>query len=64
MNLSFSKRFPIRDKGSLQFRWEVFNVTNHANLALPVNSLDTPNRATITQAQPARVMQIALKYSF
>jgi len=48
----------------LQFRWEVFNVLNHTNLGVPVDTINTPNAATITTAGMARQMQVGVRYSF
>jgi hypothetical protein len=64
MNLSLSKRFRFREHGDMQFRWEGFNVLNHTNFKLPTVNVDVANRATITAAQPARVMQLGLRYQF
>src|SRR5262249_2513846 len=35
LNLAASRRFRFGERATLQFRWEVFNATNHANLQLP-----------------------------
>ena len=63
-NLSLLKRFPIRDRSYLQFRWEVFNATNHTNFRLPENNANAPNAATIVEAGSARTMQVALRFVF
>lgn len=64
VNLSLLKRFPIRDRSYLQFRWEVFNAINHTNFRLPERFVDAPNAATIIEAGSARTMQIALRFVF
>jgi hypothetical protein len=64
LNLGLMKRFEIRDKGSLQFRWELFNATNRTNFEYPVKNVNAANAATIQSAGDARVMQFALKYQF
>ncbi|MFB3826182.1 MAG: TonB-dependent receptor domain-containing protein [Bryobacteraceae bacterium] len=64
VNLSMMKKFRVRERDHLQFRWEVFNVVNHANLELPVNDVDLKNAGTIVRADPARIMQFGLKYVF
>jgi hypothetical protein len=56
MNLSLSKKFYIGERKWLQFRWEAFNLTNHANVGQPVDSVDT--------ATAARVMQFGLRVQF
>ena len=38
---SLSKAFRFRDRVSLEFRWEVFNVINRQNLALPNTQTDS-----------------------
>ena len=53
-----------REKWSSQFRWEVFNVLNHPNFHLPVNAVNAPNAATITAADPGRLMQFGLRVMF
>lgn len=64
INLSTSRRFRLTERASIQFRWEAFNVTNHANFKLPNLSVDLVNAATITSAQPARIMQAGLRLEF
>jgi len=38
-DFSVSKNFPLRDRLNLQFRAEFFNIFNHPNFALPLNSI-------------------------
>ena len=64
LNTSLSRRFHVREAGSLQFRWELFNVSNHTNFRMPNVYVNAPNGATITQANPARQMQVAVRYQF
>jgi hypothetical protein len=64
VNLGLTRRFRIRETGDLNFRFEAFNVLNRTNFYLPVNFVDQNNAATITQAYPARVVQIGLKLAF
>jgi hypothetical protein len=59
-----SRTFAIRERNKLQFRWEVFNVSNHANFNLPNDALDKANAGTITGNKAARIMQFALTYRF
>jgi hypothetical protein len=40
-DFSVSKLFPIRERLSLQFRAELFNIFNHPNFALPTNVINT-----------------------
>jgi len=61
-------RMPYKETHSLQFRWEVFNVTNSVSFdpGFVSASLDTPNtfgKYTSTLSN-ARVMQFGLRYQF
>ena len=64
VNLSVSKNFVLRESHRVQFRWEVFNVLNHANFGLPENAVNAPNAGTLLSADAGRLMQFALRYSF
>lgn len=61
VNLTLFKNFAVREKTTLQFRWEVFNVLNHANFGLPVNAVNAPNAGSITSADNGRLMQLGLR---
>jgi hypothetical protein len=67
---SLSKSWKIRDRGSLKFAWEVFNVTNSVRFDVnPLTSLQNTTTsgefgvygATLTKP---RVQQFSLRYSF
>ncbi len=75
LDLAFFKNNPIHrisETSNLQFRWEIFNVANHANFNVPTPS----NRQVFTAAgatngnfgllnstsTPSRQMQLAVKY--
>ncbi len=68
INVDFSlmKTFALPWEGhQMQFRAEAFNAFNHVNLYNPV--LDINNTAQFGEfqsAQPARVMQLSLRYAF
>jgi len=47
-----------------QVRWELLKVLNHANFGLPLNAVNAPNAGTLLSADPGRLMQFALRYSF
>jgi hypothetical protein len=64
MNLSLSKRFAIRERQSLQVRWEAFNFTNHTDFNQPQNNISNFNVASIVSAKPARTIQLGLRYQF
>jgi len=75
-NTALSRIFPITERQSIEFRWEVFNVPNHANLYPPQGAFVAPTFGQPTPASTAglgalnqttndpRVMQFALKYVF
>lgn len=48
----------------LQFRWEFFNVLNHANFGFPGSTLGTGTFGQLTSASPGRKMQVGLKLIF
>jgi hypothetical protein len=64
LDLSLLKDFSISERTRLQFRAEVFNLTNHPNFALPVNDLASPSFGRILEAGPARLIQFGLKLIF
>jgi hypothetical protein len=60
-----TRDFPVGGRRRLQFRWEVFNVTNHPSYGLPNAILGDPDFGTIrnTVSTP-RQMQLGLKLIF
>ena len=75
-NTSLARLFPITESQSVEFRWDVFNLPNHANLYAPAGVTVAPNFGQPTPGSTAglgalnqttndaRTMQFALKYSF
>lgn len=61
LDASLNKSFAMSEKTTVQFRAEGFNVTNHANLILPVDDINSPVFGQITEAQAPRILQFALK---
>ena len=61
LDTSLSKNFPLSENTKLQFRADAFNLTNHVNLVLPVDDMNSPAFGQIIEAQSARVFQLALK---
>jgi len=53
--------FQLPGETRLQFRAEVFNVSNHVNFGLPVADLNSPNFGRIFSAGSPRLMQFALR---
>ena len=69
---SLTRNFKLREKHTLQFRAEFFNVINTLNPANPVATLNSGNFGQITadingaggSGGDPRIIQLALKYSF
>ena len=59
-DLAISRTFRMAENG-LQFRWEIFNVANHASFNPPVAALNSSNFGRILTAGAPRIMQFALK---
>lgn len=65
LNLSFIKRFNVREGQTIQLRADVFNFINRANFGVPVRILESPNFGQATDTiTPGRRIQIALRYIF
>ena len=64
VNLSLNRNFVVRERMRLQFRWELFNVLNHANFGLPENAVNAVNAGTLLSAGISRQMQFGLRLSF
>ena len=59
------REFPLYERANLEFRWEVFNVTNTTEFGQPNNNVTSGAVGQITSlAGDPRVMQLALRLSF
>jgi hypothetical protein len=63
-DFALSKNFRLTESKALQFRTEMFNVLNHPNFYLPNGDISSPTFNQILQAQPPRLIQLALKLLF
>ena len=63
-DLSMFKTFPIRERLSVQFRAEAFNLLNHPRFNNPGGSVGTPLFGVLSAAGDGRVMQFAVKIGF
>ena len=65
-NLDFAlfKGFQLRENMNLNFRWEMFNAMNHANLNNPRSNTSAANPGRIDSASDARIMQFGLRLAF
>ena len=62
--MGLTRTFRVREKQSLQFRAEAFNMPNHVNPGNPILTFTDPNFGKILSAAAGRTMQMALKYVF
>jgi hypothetical protein len=64
VDLSIAKTWRLGDVSQLEFRWEIFNLINRANLNLPNRVFGTPNFGRIFSAKGAREMQFGMRLTF
>jgi hypothetical protein len=66
LGVSKNTRFGRDERYNVQFRWEVFNMSNRANFLQParVVNVTAPRFGSITAASRAREMQFGLKLEF
>ena len=68
-HIALFRNFPVRERYSIQFRAESFNLANHTRFANPGTVVGTSTFGTITangssqQNQP-RLIQLALRINF
>ena len=58
------KNIPVGEGKEFQFRAEFFNILNHTNFRLPDSDISSPTFNQILEAQPPRLIQLALKFLF
>jgi hypothetical protein len=59
------KNFRIREGLQMQFRWEVFNLTNTPTLGTPTTNIESPDFGTVRGTVSApRQMQFSLRVEF
>ena len=64
-DFALMRDFPVHESIGLQFRWEVFNLTNTVQFGQPGNNFSSGSAGQITSlAGDPRVMQFALRLSF
>ena len=64
LDLAIARTWPLGGTRNLEFRWEIFNALNRANLDLPSRIFGTPNFGRIFSAKTPREMQLGVKYAF
>jgi hypothetical protein len=63
-DLAFIKRTDISERMSVDFRAEIFNLTNTPPLGAPNVTAGSAAFGTITSAGDPRVVQLGLKFNF
>jgi hypothetical protein len=63
-DLSVSKRFPFAERKNIQIRGDLFNVLNHLSYNSIQTTLGNAAFGSINGADPARVIQVALRLEF
>ncbi len=63
-NTALYKTFHVKEKVSLQFRAEAFNVANHPNFAAVSTAFGSGNFGAVTSALDPRIMEFALRVAF
>ncbi len=65
LDFTAMKNFRIDDKRSLEFRAEIFNLTNHPVFAAPSTAINSSSGAQVSSTlNAARIVQLALKLRF
>ena len=64
-DFSLLKEFRVREKHTLELRWEVFNLPNHPLFDIPGSTVGAPNYGVISATKiDNRQIQLALRYAF
>jgi len=63
-DVAISKRFPLVASSRLEFRAEIYNLFNNTNFGVPAANISNPNVGTITTADDARYLQLAMRVSW
>ena len=63
-DFAMQKDFRFRERHSLQFRTELFNLPNHVNFNNPTATLTSSSFGKVTSATSARQIQFGLRYAF
>lgn len=63
-DLAFSRAFHLSERWGWMWRFEAFNVINHANFNAPSATLSSSTFGVITAAGDPRILQFAMKFTF
>ena len=58
------RSFRTTELSRIEFRFEMFNATNHTNFGIPGNSFGTPTFGVVTSALESRNLQLGIKFYF
>lgn len=64
LDASVIKHFAVYKEQTVDFRFEMFNAFNHANMSNPNTTVGNPNFGLITTRSGPRNVQFAVRYSF
>jgi hypothetical protein len=64
IDMGVTRTFQVRERQSVQFRAEAFNLPNHVNPNPPITAINNQNFGKILAAGDPRLLQFALKYVF
>jgi Carboxypeptidase regulatory-like domain len=63
-DFGLQKNTQIKERNSLQFRIEFFNIFNHAQFENPTGTINLSTFGVVTGARPGRIGQAAVKFTF
>lgn len=63
-DMAFYKDFRIKERHTIEFRAELFNIFNHTNFSGVQTAFGAGNYGQITSARDPRIAEFALRYSF
>ena len=64
LDLSLIKTTKVTERATLEFRWELFNAFNHANLSNPNVTFNSTAFGRIDTVTVPRIMQVGAKVIF
>jgi hypothetical protein len=64
LNFALFKKVSIRENWQIQYRWEMFNALNHANLGNPRSNISAARPGQIDTTSGPRIMQMGLRLTF
>ena len=64
IDMGITRKFQLRERQTLEFRAEAFNMPNHVNPGLPDTTLTSATFGKILSAGDPRITQMALKFLF